>query len=101
MRMLRTIARQYRTMHFAVVEKPKTEEEFQARTLELSELGHAPFGILTARTSSLTRLLVPGSWKRGGPSPARPGALRSRREPPNNIPRPPTRPSGAARKSTS
>ncbi len=90
MRLLKTIAEQYRTMHFAAVEKPKTESEFEARSRELSNLGICPIWYPYQRHDLLDPLLgylaaksMAGLAASSFRVPAPP------REPPNNIPRPP------------
>ncbi len=89
MTMLKTIAAQYKTMHFAVVEVPEKKEEFEQRQKELSDLGICPiwypFGERHASIEPLLEYLAMKSVS---------GVLKGystppRKEPPNNIPRPP------------
>jgi predicted ATPase len=96
MTMLKTIAAQYKTMHFAVVEVPEKKEEFEQRQKELSDLGICPiwypFGERHASIEPLLEYLAVKSVS---------GVVKvystlERKEPPNNIPMPPNATVGRA-----
>jgi predicted ATPase len=89
MRLLRTIAGIYQTTHFAAVEKPSDPLEFETRTRELSELGICPIWYPTGEHAWLDPLLEYLAGKSHVISQPAPISNAFRREPPNNIPRPP------------
>src|SRR5436190_2257558 len=90
MRLLRSIAERFETRHYAAVEKPATDAEFNERTRELSELGIRPIWYPHGEHGLLEPLLgyLASKSRHGMPSSIFRAAVPPR-EPPNNIPRPP------------